>query len=152
MNNPTLTDDTLTVALAEALDVCEVPSDDMVRRACGLFALRDFDAKLLTLLTDSMEGRALTMRSGESMSRVLTYRSESLTVDVVLHASGTRTLTGQIDPVQPATVEMITTEETVAIELDHHGRFHLSPVPDGAFRVLAVCADGGRFITPILSM
>ena len=145
------TNDELSALVTDAIATFEVPSQLAIDRAVGLFALRDFDAELLVLLTDSVEAQAVGLRAERPSWRVLSFHSDGLSVGLELDGSGQRVLTGQIESDSPATVEVISNEGTQEVQVDEFGRFTLVAAPAGPFRVLAVCGEV-RHITPILTV
>ncbi len=153
MNDHNDADSHLLALLGQALGPDEEVPEELQQAAIDLFALHDFDAELLSLLTDSAYGiDTQLMRSTELTWRVLSFRSGSIEVELELDSHGQRTLTGRIESDVDAQVEVLGTSSAVAVDVDAHGRFMLSPVPDGPFRVLTTGADGSRHITPVLDI
>lgn len=132
------------------LDTFEPPPAALIDRAIGLFSLYDFEAELLTLLSDSFNS-ALAVRSDGPSWRVLTFQSDGLRVELDLDSEGQRTLIGHLQSDVTAVVEVISSEVTYPVDVDEFGRFVLSPAPSGPFRVLAQCG-AIRYITPVLTI
>lgn len=137
--------------LNDTLDIVEGPPPDIVNRAVGLFALRHFDAELLTLLTDSFDAEhRVLLRSELPTWRIVAFKSEGFVLELEIASAGGRSLIGQIDPPDAERILVFGADSSTEVELDEHGRFRVAPLPPGPFRVLATKCDGTRIITPVL--
>ena len=148
-------DDTLLAVVGRALaddpaavvpSGVEVPAD-AVAVARSAFALRAVDDELAALVHDSLHDDALLVRREATVSRLLSYATSRLGLDVELEADG-RTLMGAISPAGPAVVEIesaTTTERTTADDL---GRFRVDLLP-GWCRIRVRAADA-TLVTPVI--
>jgi len=142
MTDPDLNDDDVLLALLhDALDD-DVP-DDAVRAAIDAFGLRQLDAELAELVTDSLVDGGVTMRAAEGAPRLVTFRADDLSIDLELSES---LVVGVLTPPAPWTVIVETTRGMVRTAADDLGRFR-SAIEAGRVRLHLLGGERG-VVTP----
>lgn len=105
----------------------------LLAAAMGAFAWRTIDADLAELVFDSVvdHDEAALVR-GAQQGRMLSFRASGLSIDVeVTGTGGARSLVGQLEPPQRASVDVRHGDEVVTVEADELGRFSAGPLPGG---------------------
>ncbi|MCF2130898.1 hypothetical protein L1I79_31410 [Strepomyces sp. STD 3.1] len=98
--------------------------------AVDAFALHDLDARVAELTFDSLVD-AIPVRGETDPPRMLTFRSDGVTVDVEVTADG---LIGQVLPPGPAGIEVLSGPRAHArLTADDMGRFTGDAPPAGPF-------------------
>ncbi|MEU6449342.1 hypothetical protein [Streptomyces sp. NPDC047065] len=98
--------------------------------AVDAFALHDLDARVAELTFDSLVD-AIPVRGEADPPRMLTFRSDGVTVDVEVTADG---LIGQVLPPGPAGIEVLSGPRAHArLTADDMGRFTGDAPPAGPF-------------------
>ncbi len=93
--------------VAAALARHDPVPDDVVEAAKGSYSWRTIDAELAELAYDSTaDATPLAGVRGVARTRTLSFEAPDLTVEVEVEEAGARTVTGQLVPPQPATVEL----------------------------------------------
>jgi hypothetical protein len=124
-------DDILMARLRELLGATEAPPPEFVDLAKRMFELRTIDAELAALIADSdVEAGAVAVRGGAE-SRLLTFESADLAVEIEVSGTGrTRRVLGQLVPPGPGTIEarQPSAAGVRTVEVDERGRFVLDDV------------------------
>jgi hypothetical protein len=122
----------LLAELVRAGQLDPVPPE-LTAAAKSSFAWYTMDAELAALVYDSSEDdRELAGVRGASSTRLLTFESPALTVEVEATADGNRRrLLGQLVPPQPGRVEVRHIEGSASADVDEVGRFAVDDVPPG---------------------
>jgi hypothetical protein len=85
---------------------------------------RTVDAELAELAADSFDDRSTALARGGQAPRLLSFEASGATITLeVLVAAGRRHLVGQLDPAQPAEVEVRQPGGTRTVQIDQLGRF-----------------------------
>ncbi|MEZ5216583.1 MAG: hypothetical protein R2715_08330 [Ilumatobacteraceae bacterium] len=118
------TDEELIAQLDGALAAYEPLPDAALQTAYAAFAMGGLDDLLAELIYDSLApAGAVLVRGAETEARLLTFRNDSLTVDLTLAADG-ETVLGEVLPAGPALVTIETRDGTTTeVEIDDFGRF-----------------------------
>jgi hypothetical protein len=147
-------DEELMQLLATILDEVEVPPADLVDDAVSIFATRDLDAELLTLLSDSANAdSALALRAETQPWRVMTFRGSALEVELELDLTGNTMLVGQLTPAAVDSLRLVVDgSATVDVDVDELGRFLVEPAPATGFRLVVTLTDGQQMMTPRLTL
>jgi hypothetical protein len=127
--------------LRRAADLLDPVPGPALRAAIDAYALRTMDDELAALAFDSLS-EPVVLRGGDQV-RVLTFRTEEVTVDVEFaSSSGTQRLLGQLIPPQAAEIEIRgATSRTVSA--DSLGRFACDDIPTGPFSMRCRIAGAG---------
>ena len=138
-------DDGLLAALrvaARALDPVPASVTDAAKAA---FTWRTIDAELAALVYDSAEQELAGVR-GAPARRSLSFEYADVVVDMELD-EGERTLTGQVAPPAVDWIELHQAESAapVRVEADELGRFRMTGVRPGPFRLLCRFAASTPF-------
>jgi len=148
-------DDALLAVVGRSLDhdpSTDVPADlpvpaDAVAVARAAFELRDVDDELAALVHDSLVDESLLVRHDATASRLLSYATSRLSLDVELEPDG-RTLIGAVAPGGSASVEIETAAAIERTTTDDLGRFRVELAP-GWCRI-RVRAGGATLVTPVI--
>lgn len=147
MNEPgrrRLDDDALLALVGEVLDLTEPLDERLVEQVTeDAFALRAIDARMAELVADSMQGTT-GVRSDDSR-RTLVYEVDDVLIELELTMAGE--LHGTLQAMADDDCLLETVAGTVAVPLDHHGRFELV-VSGPRLRLIVARASGGRVVTP----
>lgn len=141
-----LNDDRLQSILAEALAASDPMPGWLLQAAKEAFVWRTIDAELAELVFDSQRDLA-GVRSEDTATRQVTFRSPGVEIEVMLLAEGGRRLVGQLVPPQSATVELRHGETVREGATDPLGRFSFSDVPAGPIQLAIATAQGGHVVT-----
>jgi hypothetical protein len=148
-------DDALLAVVGQALahdpaldlgDEVDVPAEALTLARAAI-QLRDLDDELAELVHDSRLDELVLVRHEATLSRLLSYVSSRLGLDVELEADG-RTLMGVVTPAGPADVEIETATTIERTTADELGRFRVELAP-GWCRV-RVRAGGATLLTPVI--
>lgn len=126
-------DEKLLSRLREAGKLDAVPLET-VAAAKASYALYTLDAELAALTFDSEResDQLLVGVRGPEATRLMTFESPALTVEVEAVAEGSRRrLVGQLVPPQAGRLEIRHAQGTVAVEADDLGRFSAEDLPPG---------------------
>ncbi|MBO0816012.1 MAG: hypothetical protein J2P30_12845 [Actinobacteria bacterium] len=101
--------------------------------AVEAFSWRDIDAEIAELVYDSLlDADAASLVRGPAGQRLVSFAAGEVTIDLEVTSAGPgRTVMGQIDPPQRATVDIRHPQGTVTVEADDLGRFQSGPLPPG---------------------
>jgi hypothetical protein len=124
----------------------DVP-DEAVAAARAAFSLRDLDEELAQIVLDSLHDEPVLTRHDGGASRMLSYTTSRLDLDVELAADG-RTILGTVAPAATVDVEIETANATQRLVTDELGRFRAELDP-GWCR-LRVRAEGAALLTPVI--
>jgi hypothetical protein len=116
---------------AAAALVDPVPSR-LLEGAIVAYSWRTVDADLAELVFDSLAESAVVAVRGGDQPRLVTFRTQDLTVELEL--SDDR-LVGRVEPAGPASVGIQQGARTVAVPADTLGRFATSDLTRGALRL-----------------
>jgi hypothetical protein len=124
---------------------------ELMAAAVDAFGWRDVDAELASLVFDSLldTDEASLVRSS-SGQRLVSFRAGGVSRDgEVTRAGAGRTLTGQIEPPQQATVDIRRHHDVVTAEADELGRFRAEGLPAGpvSLRLRRAGAGGPSLVT-----
>jgi hypothetical protein len=123
VNPPPGPDEGLLDELRELFDRSP-PPDRVVEAAKASYTWRTVDAELAELTSDSLVDQPAVLTRGPSDPRALTFEARDLTIEVEVIVSGRqRRLLGQLDPAQPARIEVSQAGTTITVEADAAGRF-----------------------------
>ena len=114
----------------------------LVEGAITAYAWRTVDADLAELVFDSLSESAAAAVRGGDQPRVMTFRTQDLTVELEL--SGDR-LVGRVEPAV-SDVSVQQGARTLPMQVDAFGRFATSGLVPGAFR-LHIRRDVGTVVT-----
>ena len=128
-------DDETERELRQALELIDPVPAHLLPWAAGAFAWRTVDADLAELAFDSLAEPAAPVR-GPDESRLLTFQTGELIVEVELDADGTgRRLIGRLAPATPAEVEIHHNGGTASMTADALGRFAAGGLAPGPMRL-----------------
>lgn len=153
MTSPNLFDDDVLLSLlSDSLAEADPVPDEAVRAALALSRLSDADAELATLVADSLVDDVVLFRHdlsaeplGESASRMVTFATPELSVDIDLQADRA-TVVGAITPPLSVDVDLETAKATLTTRSDELGRFQLEA--GGSLCRLRIHAHDGAVVTP----
>jgi hypothetical protein len=147
---PTPEDAALLSELAELLERADPPPADLVERSKQLWTWRTIDAELASLGRDSLiEGPEPALRSAEQ-PRLVSFQTPACTVEVeVADGAGGRRLVGQLDPPEPAELQLRTADGgSVSGRADELGRFVIAlPTARQRASLRCVLPDGSAVET-----
>jgi hypothetical protein len=149
---PDAVDEALLSQLRTVASVVDGVPAHVVEAAKATFILRDLDAELAALVSDSVEDGAdpvLTRTDGTlDATRTLTFEAGDRTIDVQVTATeSSRRLVGLATGFGPGDVTLERVDgPDVSAPIDPVGRFALD-APPGAARLRIVAADGTTVVT-----
>jgi hypothetical protein len=108
-----------------------VPSR-LVEGAITAYAWRTVDADLAELVFDSLSESAVTAVRGGDQPRLVTFRTQDLTVELELSSDR---LVGRVEPASLSSIDVQQGARTVAVPADALGRFATSDLVRGALRL-----------------
>jgi hypothetical protein len=143
-------DGELLAALAVVLRQDEPVPPDAVEAAIEAFTWQAIDAELLELLHDSaVDELSATRDETESPSRLLTFRSPSVEIEITVTSDAPPLVRGAIMPAGTYRVELQQGTNRVAGASSEAGIFALTAVDETPLRVIITTGDGGaRLVTP----
>ncbi|MCD7443460.1 hypothetical protein K4B79_35260 [Streptomyces lincolnensis] len=122
--------DVLEEELRRAAGILDPVPPALRQLAVEAYALHDLDARLAELTFDSLVD-AIPVRGATDVSRMLTFHTGDVTVDVEVSSQG---LIGQVLPPQPAGIEVLVGPHSgTALVADAMGRFSSDVTPAGPF-------------------
>ncbi|WP_328660515.1 hypothetical protein [Streptomyces sp. NBC_00334] len=122
--------DLLEEELRQAAAILDPVPAGLRQVAVDAFALHDLEARVAELAFDSLVD-AIPVRGASAPPRMLTFRTEAVTVDVEVTADG---LIGQLLPPGPAGIEVLSGPRAHArLTADDLGRFSGEAPPAGPF-------------------
>ena len=123
-------------------DLVDPVPPEVTAVAYHAMAFRTLDAELGQLVSDSAEERLVGVRDAEGPGRLVTFESDTLTVEVQVSVLGAdRRLVGQLVPPSPAEVRVEWPNDSTSVHADDLGRFSIDAVPAGPVRL--VCERPG---------
>ncbi|MFH8827881.1 hypothetical protein [Streptomyces lincolnensis] len=122
--------DLLEEELRRAAGILDPVPPALRQLAVEAYTLHDLDARLAELTFDSLVD-AIPVRGATDVSRMLTFHTGDVTVDVEVTSQG---LIGQVLPPQPAGIEMLGGPQPgTTLVTDAMGRFTSDVTPAGPF-------------------
>ncbi|MFI9168982.1 hypothetical protein [Streptomyces lincolnensis] len=122
--------DLLEEELRRAAGILDPVPPALRQLAVEAYALHDLDARLAELTFDSLVD-AIPVRGATDVSRMLTFHTGDVTVDVEVTSQG---LIGQVLPPQPAGIEVLGGPQPgTTLVADAMGRFTSDVTPAGPF-------------------
>jgi hypothetical protein len=143
----TLDDDQLLAALQAALSAWQDIPPEFIDTARNAYSWLNIDAELAQVAYDSAHDldTVAGLRSEPASTRVLTFASEQLTIELEVSED---TLLGQVIPAGPGAIEFQPpTGAAVTVTADDLGCFRVSPVPAMPFRLNCRTAAGADLLT-----
>ncbi|MDO9356529.1 MAG: hypothetical protein Q7T55_22720 [Solirubrobacteraceae bacterium] len=147
-------DDQLMAELGDLFGRTDPVPSPVTLAAYAAIELRDLDAQLAELLSDSaVEDRELAgVRSTATPTRLLTFslgEDEYIEVDVAEDGE-TRALTGYVVPSSEGRFAVEHASGALEGDLDEHGRFSIDGVPSGPARLRFLLPGRAAIVTPWL--
>jgi hypothetical protein len=159
-----LDDDALLARVADVFNRFDPVPDVAIELARLSFGLRDLDAELAILVADSHvdEGQT-TVRAGAAVGlspRLLSFEAaEGFALELQITADGPpgypgarRHLLGLLVPPGPARIEVRQPSGSLSVEADDEGRFAVTDLEPGPFRLTCIRADEPSVSTPWLTL
>ena len=144
---------TLWREIRNVYDAVDPVPPEVTSVAYGAMAFRSLDAELGRLVSDSAEQMVGAVRDGEGPGRLVTFESESLTIEVqVSRVDADRHLVGQLVPPAPAEVRVEWPEGSAAVRADELGRFSVDSVPAGPVRLVCDRLGSASVVTGWLTL
>lgn len=148
--------DALLAQLRAAAAVADAPPEHVLEAARAAFELRDLDAQLASLVSDSAEtGNAVLLRDavGDSAYRVVVFEAGQVSVELEVAATSSgRRLIGVVSGGAAGELTVQYADGTrVDGEVDDIGRFALD-VPAGLARLRLLGSDGTTVVTAFLDL
>lgn len=140
-----LDDEGLLVALREVIGHDEPVPDVSVDLAKTSYGLREADAELAALVSDSgTAATSSTVRSG-AVSRLAVFEAGDLSVEIEIEGAaraGSWRLTGQLTPAAPARIQVRRQQaEPAWVDADDRGRFAVDHLPAGPLSLVCLRHD-----------
>ena len=137
-----LDDEGLLVALREVIGHDEPVPDVSVDLAKSSYGLREADAELAALVSDSgTAATSSTVRSG-AVSRLAVFEAGDLSVEIEIEGAarvGSWRLTGQLIPAAPARIQVRRQRaEPAWVDADDRGRFAVDHLPAGPLSLICL--------------
>ncbi len=157
-DDPTMTpvapsDRELLAALSVVLQEDEPVPVDAVEAAIEAFTWQAVDAELLQLLYDSAIEPLAPTRASESQSRLLTFTSPSVEIEIELSAEQPIRVRGAVTPAGRYSVELQQGSSRVAGESSEAGLFELAAVDRRPLRlIITTDVTGVRLVTPWIEL
>ena len=140
-------DDVLQAVLARSLRTTDPTPVDAIAVAKAASGLGRADDELAVLVSDSLQGDGVLVRRDVAESRLLSFATSHLTVDLEIGADG-RTLMGQVMPTGRYALEVEMADSVLQSSTDELGRFRIDLGP-GWCRV-RVRGSEGSMVTPVI--
>jgi hypothetical protein len=121
--------------LREAVARLDPVPEHLRRQAEAGFTWRTVDAELAVLVYDSSMVAEPALVRGGDQPRLLTFRTDDLSIEVAIPGAGEPGLVGQLVPGQPAEVEVQQAGQRLAVGADRLGRFTVTPPAAGPLRL-----------------
>jgi len=117
----------------------------LLQAAVEAFTWRTIDADLAELVFDSLaDDRETALVRGSQHDRLLSFRAGDLAIEVEVGTAGSaRSLIGQLDPPQRATVDIRHSGGVVTLQADELGRFSADSLPVGPVSLRCALAGTG---------
>jgi hypothetical protein len=145
---PSEADDELVMRLRQIAARADPVPETLLTAARAVFGLRDLDARVAELVRDSAVGSAATAVRGLG-ARLLSFEAADAVIECEVTARGTRRdIIGQlVGAVATAMHVQMAFAEAVEVGVDEQGRFAVSGLPAGLFRLRCSLADGTTLAT-----
>jgi hypothetical protein len=116
--------------------------------ARAAFGLRELDVRVAELVRDSAVGASATAVRGLG-ARLLSFEAADVVIECEVTARGSRRdIIGQLIGALAAAVQaQVAGAAAVDVRADEHGRFAVSDLPAGLFRLRCSLADGTTLMT-----
>ena len=117
--------------------------------AYGAMAFRTLDAELGQLVADSADSLVAHVREDQSTTRLVTFESDSLVIEVEVAQTGNdlRRMVGQLITPSSAIVTAQWPDGELTVDADGLGRFVLEDVPAGPVRLRCVRPQATDVVT-----
>lgn len=152
MNSIWHDNESLFVALRDALREAEDVPPRFIEAGKAAFAWHNIDAELADLTYDSSVAAAepvAAMRAQDASLRALTYATTELTIEVEIT---TDAVLGQLLPPQAGTASSyVVSGPVVETPVDDLGFFAIRPVPGRPFRLRCVTVSGLDIVTGLIT-
>jgi hypothetical protein len=146
-------DDELLAALVLVLREDEPVPPDAVRAAIDAFTWQAIDAELLELLYDSAVEPLAPIRDAQTPSRLLTFTSPSVEVEIELTSDAAPRVRGVVTPAGHYGVELQQESGRVTGASSEAGMFELTAVDMRPLRlIITMDATGARVVTPWIDL
>jgi hypothetical protein len=141
-------DDELVLRLRRVAARADPVPEVLLAAARAAFGLRDLDARVAELVRDSAVGATATAVRGLG-ARLLSFEAAGTVIECEVTAHGTRRdVIGQlVGSVASALRVQVVGAEAVDVRVDEQGRFAVSGLPAGLFRLRCSLADGTTLVT-----
>jgi hypothetical protein len=145
---PDAADDELVARLRRIAARADPVPEVLLAAAHAAFGLRDLDARVAELVRDSAVGAPATAVRGLG-ARLLSFEAADAVIECEVTARGARRdVIGQlVGTVAAALQAQVAGAEAVDVRVDEHGRFSVSDLPAGVFRLRCSLADGTTLVT-----
>jgi len=128
----------LWLELRAVFDAIDPVPPEVTAVAYAAMTFRTLDAELARLVSDSSEQLLGGVRDAEGPGRLVTFQSESLTIEVQVSLLGAaRHLVGQLVPPRSAEVRVEWPDGSTSVSADDLGRFSVDGVPAGPVRLVS---------------
>ncbi len=128
--------------LRRAARLLDPVPERLVREAKYAFAFHTIDAELAELTFDSLAPEHAAAVRGPAGTRLLTFESATLTVEIEIGGYGdARRLTGQLSPPRPADVDLRCRHGETTVRADDLGRFACDGLAAGLLGVRCRTAE-----------
>jgi len=152
VTGPPSSDDELLARLAHVVEEADPVPAGVTEAALAALATRTLDAELAELVEDSALGTLTAVRDGGADTRMLSFESAGLTVELQVRADGaTRAVRGLVaGAVGEVTAQTRDTERTAPV--DEGGWFSLDGLPPGPVRLRMRATGGAAVVTSWVSI
>jgi hypothetical protein len=158
-----LDDDALLARVAEVFNRVDPVPDIVIELARLSFGWHDLDAELATLVADShVDGGPTAVRAGSATGlgpRLLSFEAEGFALELEVTTDDPpgrqgvlRQLLGLLAPPGPARIEIRQPSGTLSADADDEGRFSVTGLESGPFRLTCHRPDEPPVSTPWLRL
>jgi hypothetical protein len=156
-----LDDDALLARVAEVFNRFDPVPDIVIELARLSFGWHDLDAELATLVADSHldEGQAIVRGGTTASPRLLSFEAaDGFALELEVTADGPpgrglrRHLLGLLVPPGPTRIEVRQPSGSISVEADDEGRFAVTDLEPGLFRLTCHRPDEPSVSTPWLTL
>jgi hypothetical protein len=161
LSDAQLDDEALLARVAEVFNRMDPVPDIAIELALASFGWRDLDAELVTLVADSHLDETLTAVRAETAGfspRLLSFEADGVALELEISterpagAGVHRHLLGLLVPPGPARIEVRQASGSVSVEADDEGRFAVTDLESGPFRLTCRRPDEAPVSTPWLTL
>jgi hypothetical protein len=145
---PDAADDQLLADLRRVAAQADPVPEPLITAARAAFGLREIDARVAELVRDSAVGASATAVRGLG-ARMLSFEAADTVIECEVTARGSRRdVIGQLVGAVAALLQVqVAGARGVDVPVDDHGRFSVSDLPAGPFRLRCSLADGSTLLT-----